>query len=94
MRTFLIKRCFLAVPTIIGVVILIFILTRFVPGDPVNSFVGRRADAATIQKVREEFGLNKPCAVQFFYYVKALLKGDMGYSYVTGQPVGKMIFQL
>ncbi len=91
MKTFVIKRCLLAIPTIIGVVTLIFILTRLVPGDPVNSFVGRRADARIIEKVREEFGLDKPFFAQFFYYVKSLARGDMGYSYVSGQPVSNMI---
>ena len=90
-KVFVIKRCLLAIPTIIGVVVLIFVLTRFVPGDPVNSFVGRRADARIIEKVREEFGLDKPFFVQFFYYVKSLARGDMGYSYVSGQPVSSMI---
>lgn len=91
MRTYILKRLFLAVPTIIGVVVLIFILTRLVPGDPVNSFVGRRADTRIIEKVREEFGLDKPFFVQFFYYVKSLARGDMGYSYASGQPVSSMI---
>lgn len=91
MKTFVIKRCLLAIPTVIGVVVLMFILTRLVPGDPVNSFVGRRADARIIEKVREEFGLDKPFFVQFFYYVKSLARGDMGYSYVSGEPVSNMI---
>ncbi len=91
MRNFIIRRLILAVLTLTVIITLVFALTRFIPGDPVYSFVGRRADRDTLNQVRSAYGLDNPVSTQFFCYVGQLLKGNLGYSYVTGQPVGKLI---
>jgi peptide/nickel transport system permease protein len=75
------------VPVIIGVVVISFILTRALPGDPAVYFAGAMADEQSIQQVREALGLDKPLVAQFFVYVGALVQGDLGRSISTGQPV-------
>ncbi|MGS4944609.1 ABC transporter permease [Meridianimarinicoccus sp. RP-17] len=75
------------VPVIIGVIVISFILTRALPGDPAVYFAGAMADEQSIQQVRETLGLDKPLVAQFFLYVGDLLQGDLGRSISTGQPV-------
>lgn len=80
-------RILQAIPVVIGVVVITFLLTRSLPGDPAVYFAGDAADAASIQEVREALGLDKPLPQQFFRYVADLIKGDWGNSLSTGQPV-------
>ncbi|MDD5644417.1 MAG: ABC transporter permease [bacterium] len=93
MRNFIVRRLMLAFLTLTVVITLIFALTRFIPGDPAYSFVGRRADESTLNDVRAAYGLDKPVSAQFFCYVGQLMKGNLGFSYTTGQPVGKLIME-
>lgn len=83
----LLSRILQAIPVVIGVVVLSFLLTRMLPGDPAVFFAGASADEESIQQVREELGLDKPVLVQFGRYVRDLLHGDLGRSLTTGQPV-------
>ena len=76
-----------AIPVVIGVVVISFILTRALPGDPAVYFAGAAADEASIAQVREALGLDKPLLQQFFIYAGYLLQGDLGRSISSGQPV-------
>lgn len=80
-------RLLQAIPVIIGVVVITFLLTRALPGDPAAYFAGDAADEASIQQVREALGLDKSMPEQFLRYVGDLLRGDLGTSLSTGQPV-------
>jgi peptide/nickel transport system permease protein len=75
------------VPVILGVVVISFILTRALPGDPAVYFAGAMADEQSIQQVREALGLDQPLVTQFFLYFADLVRGDLGRSISTGQPV-------
>jgi peptide/nickel transport system permease protein len=75
------------IPVIVGVVIISFVLTRALPGDPAAYFAGAAADEESIAQIREQLGLDRPLAAQFFFYVGDLLAGDLGESISTGQPV-------
>ncbi|MFK7995796.1 MAG: ABC transporter permease [Granulosicoccus sp.] len=75
------------VPVVMGVVVISFVLTRALPGDPAAYFAGAAADAASIEEVRVNLGLDKPLLQQFFIYLGDLLQGDLGQSLSTGQPV-------
>lgn len=83
----ILSRLLQAIPVLVGVVVLSFLLTRALPGDPAVFFAGASADEASIQQVREELGLDKPLLVQFGRYVADLARGDLGRSLTTGQPV-------
>lgn len=86
LRTIL-TRLLSALPNLAGVVVITFILTRALPGDPAAYFAGGAATQEAIAQVRTQLGLDKSLPEQFFSYVAALSRGDMGLSLTTGQPV-------
>ncbi len=81
------KRLLLVIPNLIGVVIVTFLLTRALPGDPAAYFAGPAATKEAIEQVRAQLGLDKPLIVQFGNYVDDLVHGNLGNSLTTGQPV-------
>ena len=87
MLTMTLKRLAMAIPSLIGVVIVTFLLTRALPGDPAAYFAGPAATPQAIQEVRVKLGLDKPLIVQFGHYVLDLAHGNLGTSLTTGQPV-------
>jgi dipeptide transport system permease protein len=87
MLTMFLKRAAMAIPSLIGVVIVTFLLTRALPGDPAAYFAGPAATPQAIQQVRVKLGLDKPLIVQFGRYVTDLAHGNLGTSLTTGQPV-------
>ena len=91
MLAFVVRRLMLAIPTLIGVMIVVFLLLYVAPGDPVQDMVGERADAETIARLRKELNLDEPVAKQFVLYAGGVLKGDLGNSYITQRPIIKDI---
>jgi ABC-type dipeptide/oligopeptide/nickel transport system permease component len=85
--TFVARRLLLALPTLFGVLVVVFLLIYVAPGDPVQEMVGERADAATIARLRAELRLDDPLPVQFAHYAGGILQGDLGRSYITNRPV-------
>lgn len=81
------SRLATAVPSLIGVVIVTFLLTRVLPGDTAAYFAGPAATPQAIAEIKTKLGLDKPLIIQFGDYVGALVKGDLGTSLSTGQPV-------
>jgi dipeptide transport system permease protein len=81
------KRLLTAIPSLIGVVIVTFLLTRAMPGDPAAYFAGPAATKEAIEQVRVKLGLDQPLIVQFYRYVGDLARGDLGNSLTTGQSV-------
>jgi len=90
---FIFRRILLAIPTLVGVLIVAFLLLYVAPGDPVQAMVGERADSATIARLREELRLNDPLPVQFGHYVGGVVKGDLGRSYITNRPIIKDVLE-
>lgn len=76
-----------SIPVVVGVVVISFLLTRALPGDPAAYFAGAAADEASIEEIRIALGLDKPLIQQFFIYVGDLLQGDLGQSISSGQSV-------
>ncbi|RJF88940.1 ABC transporter permease [Oleomonas cavernae] len=87
MLTQLTKRLATAIPSLIGVIIVTFLLTRVLPGDTAAYFAGPAASAEAIEEIRVKLGLDKPLYEQFVDYIGALFSGDLGVSLTTGQPV-------
>jgi dipeptide transport system permease protein len=83
----ILKRLLVAVPSLIGVVIVTFLLTRALPGDPAAYFAGPAATKEAVEQVRVKLGLDKTLPEQFARYVRDLAHGDLGNSLTTGQPV-------
>ncbi|MEP4271499.1 MAG: ABC transporter permease, partial [Roseibium sp.] len=76
-----------AIPVILGVVVVSFLLTRALPGDPAVYFAGAAADEQSIAEVRTALGLDRSLAEQFLVYAGGVLTGDLGNSLSSGQPV-------
>src|SRR5262252_3586773 len=91
MLMMVVKRMLIAVPSLIGVVIVTFLLTRALPGDPAAYFAGPAATKEAIEQIRVKLGLDAPLYLQFIRYVGDLARGDLGNSLTTGQPVGHEI---
>ena len=87
MLSMVLRRLLFAVPSLVGVVIVTFLLTRALPGDPAAYFAGPAATKEAIEQIRAKLGLDKPLVVQFGRYISDLAHGDLGNSLTTGQPV-------
>lgn len=88
---YIFKRMLMLIPTLLGIVFLCFILLKSIPGDPVYSLVGERADKAVIEAYRTKMGLDKPLPVQFVRYISMIASGNLGVSYYTKVPVVDML---
>ena len=91
MLSMTLKRMMVALPSLVGVVIVTFVLTRALPGDPAAYFAGPAATKEAIDQIRSKLGLDKPLPTQFVHYVWDLARGDLGQSLSTGQPVATEI---
>lgn len=87
MLKLLLSRLATAIPSVIGVVIVTFALTRLLPGDPAAYFAGLAATPQAIAEIRVKLGLDKSLPQQFVAYIGDLLHGNLGNSLSTGQPV-------
>jgi ABC-type dipeptide/oligopeptide/nickel transport system permease component len=91
MTTFILRRVLLAIPTLLGVLVVAFLLLYVAPGDPVMAMVGERADEETIARLRRELRLDDPLYKQFGHYVGGIARGDLGRSYITNRPIQRDI---
>lgn len=90
LRYFL-KRIALIIPTVIGVSILVFLLVRIIPGDPVQVMLGEKATEAARQALIERMGLDQPLYVQYWQWFTNALRGDLGISIQSLSPVTEEI---
>jgi len=87
MTKLLLSRLATAIPSIVGVIVVTFALTRLLPGDPAAYFAGMAASPQAIAEIRTKLGLDKTLPEQFVAYVVDLAHGNLGNSLSTGQPV-------
>jgi peptide/nickel transport system permease protein len=80
-------RLLAAVPTLAGIVVVSFLLTHLLPGDPAAYFAGPEATASSIEETRHRLGLDRSLPEQFIVYVQGLARGDLGNSLTSGQAV-------
>lgn len=88
---YVINRLAMSVLVLLGLSVITFTLARVVPSDPAALYVGPRARAEQVAAVREKMGLNRPLYVQYAYYLRDLLHGDLGTSIATKHPVRQEI---
>jgi len=81
------RRVLFFLPQILGVLLVTFLITRAIPGDPARLQGGPYMPLAGLELIRKRMGLNEPIYLQFVYYVRNILRGDLGYSYYTSNPV-------
>ena len=82
MTTYIFRRILGLFPVLFGITLLVFLLIRLIPGDPVTVMLGDRADAEDVARVREELGFNKPLHTQYFNFMGQLLRGNLGKSII------------
>ncbi len=87
LANYILRRVLLIIPTLFGVSILTFVLSRMVPGDPARLAAGAQATPEMYEQIRREFGLDDPLPVQYWNYVTGLLQGDWGRSILSRRPV-------
>ncbi len=87
----LLRRLLEVVLVLLGVMILIFIVLRIIPGDPASVLLNDHVSEATIKRLTETMGLDKPLVVQFIDYLTNAMRGDLGQSYYMKQPVLSLI---
>ena len=87
MLSFILRRLLLAIPTLFGVLVIVFLLLYVAPGDPVQEMVGERADPETVARLRAELRLDDPLHKQFVHYAGGVVQGDLGKSYITRRPI-------
>ncbi|MEZ5833579.1 MAG: ABC transporter permease [Dongiaceae bacterium] len=80
--------------TLLGLLLVTFVISRFLPADPVLAVVGDHASESTIQAARVRLGLDKPIIVQFWLYLKHVLQGDLGTSIRTGMPISQDLMRV
>jgi len=88
---FLLRRPFELIPVLIGISLVTFILLQLTPGDPVRLMLGPKASEQAIAAVRERYGLDQPLVIQYLYYLKNAVQGDLGQSLSLRQPIGPVI---
>jgi peptide/nickel transport system permease protein len=89
MRVYMLRRLLGIVPTVLMITLVVFVMMRSVPGDPVVALLGDAYDEQDAIRVRQAYGLDRPILVQYAIWLGKLAQGDWGVSYMTGRPVLK-----
>ena len=87
MLIYTLKRLLVAIPTILGVLTIVFFFVRIAPGDPAIVILGENASQAAIERLREQLGLDRPLLEQYIQFVLSIAQGDFGRSMISNQPV-------
>lgn len=91
MWTLLARRLVQAVPVLIGISLLTFVLIYYLPADPARMYAGSNAKVETVERIRHELGLDQPLWVQYGRYVSRMAQGDLGFSYRKQMPVTDLL---
>jgi peptide/nickel transport system permease protein/oligopeptide transport system permease protein len=84
---YILRRLGLAIPTLLGVTIIIFVMIRLIPGDPARVIAGLTASEEEVARIRVDLGLTRPLHVQYGIFLNRLVRGDLGLSAATRTPV-------
>ena len=90
---YIVKRLLSIVPVLIGVTLLTFTISHIIPGDPVRATLGPYPSAEAVQELKKKWGMDRPVYVQYFRYMKNLVRGDLGTSFQTSRAVKEDLLQ-
>jgi peptide/nickel transport system permease protein len=93
MVQYTIRRILYAIPVLLAILTVTFMLARLIPGDPCRAILGEKATAAVCEQFTRDFGLDKPIIVQFGIYMRDLMRGDLGNSIRFGRPVSIILIE-
>ncbi|MCE3264202.1 MAG: peptide transporter permease [Pseudoduganella sp.] len=91
MLSYVVRRLWQMLPTMLGVVLLVFVLFNWVGGDPAYLLAGKMADAASIENIRRQLGVDQPWYVQLGIFLRQIATFDFGQSWATGEPVAAIL---
>ncbi len=91
MLAYITRRIWQMIPTMLGVVLLIFFLFNWVGGDPAYILAGKMANPEQIENIRQQLGVDQPYYVQLWIFIKQIVTFDYGYSWSTGESVSDII---
>jgi peptide/nickel transport system permease protein len=91
MLLFILRRILIAIPTLILVSMFVFALQKLLPGDPILVMAGEERDPEVIALLREKYRMNEPIPMQYLYWAFDVLRGDLGISLRTNEPVLSLI---
>lgn len=87
MFRFILKRLLMMIPVLVGVTLIVFTIMSLKPGDPVQMYLGDNYSQEAYDAMQSELGLDKPFAVRYLKFLAGTVRGDLGTSYTTGNPV-------
>ncbi len=93
MARFIIRRLLSSIPVLLGIIFLVFVLARVIPGDPCTAAYGEKATPALCAQFAVRYGLDKPLYEQFVIYAGSLAQGDLGSSIRFGRPVTQILLE-
>lgn len=93
MKKYLTKRLLIGIVVLFFITFLSFLIINLSPGDPATLYVSPDATEAQIEQTREKLGLNKPLLIRYIYWLTDFLRGNLGISFATRQPVANMLLE-
>jgi peptide/nickel transport system permease protein len=87
LRTYIIRRLALMIFVLFGIIVITFVVSHVIPADPIGAILGPQASPELVEKIRREWGFDKPLHEQFFDYIYKVVRGDLGRSIKTNKPV-------
>ena len=93
MTRFIVRRLLSSIPVLLGIVVLVFVLARIIPGDPCTAAYGEKATPEVCAAFTTRYGLDQPLPVQFVIYAGSLVQGDLGSSIRFGRPVADILVE-
>jgi len=93
LKKFVIKRVLQAIPILFGITILTFLIVKAAPGNPMQTMIDPNLSPEELQRAKDNIGLNDPIFVQYINWMSEILKGNLGYTIKTGEPVAKLIVE-
>ncbi len=90
---FVVRRALLTIPALFAMSVIVFLIVRLVPGDPVRTMLGFRATAANVEQVRHQLGLDQPLVTQYLDFVGGILHGDLGTDIVSHESLATLLAQ-
>ena len=93
MTQYAIRRILYSIPVIFGILLVTFIMARSIPGDPCTAMLGEKASPEACERFTQQYGLDKPMAVQFGAYIKNIAQGDFGDSIRFSRPVSTILLE-
>ena len=93
MIQYIVRRIFLSIPVLFGILLVTFAIARLIPGDPCRAILGAKATQALCDRFIREKGMDKPIYVQFGIYLGEVVHGDFGTSVRYGMPVTRLLVE-